>query len=237
MRLFLLLALTACAPRTAPPVDAAAAAPAATEAPPAGLNDRFIAPDLDVAEWSSRFERPEREVYGYRQPIVDALGLAPSQAVADIGAGTGAYLDPLAAAVGTDGAVYAVELSPVFVAHLNERVAATGLAHVHVVQSTPTATNLPDASVDLAILVDVYHHLDDPGALLADLARAMRPGGRLALVEFHRIEGVSSPWILGHVKLSREEALAEIGGFGWSNPTAIPIAGLVDNYVVTFDAP
>lgn len=249
MRLLLLAALSACAGRPAALGDATVAtpeAPAATpeasaapsvDAPPTGLNDRFLAEDLDVARWTESFERPEREVYAYREAIVAALGLSPGMAVADVGAGTGAYVGPLADAVGPAGAVYAVELSPGFVQHLTERAAAAGLSQVRVVQSTDASTNLPDQSVDLAILVDVYHHLEQDQPFLADLARALRPGGRMVLVEFERIPGVSSEWVLGHVSLSQEEVQARLTGFGWGAPVELTPAGMTDNYVVAFTRP
>jgi len=243
--------LAACGPKAVPPPaepptpaavppavqDVAEASADPVNAAPTTRNDRFLAEDLNVDEWMERFERAEREVYAYHQPIVDTLGIATGMTVADIGAGTGAYIEPLATAVGTEGTVYAVELSPVFVAHLTERASDAGLTQVQVVQSTAAASHLPEDAVDLAILVDVYHHLDDDEAFLADVARALKPGGRLALVEFHRIPGVSSEWILGHVELSREEVVERLIGMGWTEPTDIPIDGLVDNYVLTLTVP
>lgn len=245
MHLHALLTLLACAARPAatPAAPAAAIPPtappavAAVDQPPQGLNDAFLAEDLDAQQWTQRFERPEREVYAYREQVVAALGLPPGAAVADVGAGTGAYVGPLAEAVGPQGTVYAVELSPGFVQHLAERAAAAGLTQVQVIQSTDAATNLPPESVDVAILVDVYHHLEQDEPFLADLARALRPDGRMVLVEFERIPGVSSDWILEHVALSQEEVQARLLGFGWRDPVELTPPGMTENYVLSVQRP
>ena len=77
-----------------------------------GANEKFLSPDLDVEEWIGRFENESREIFRRRRQIVEQLGLRPGMAVADVGAGTGLFVGPLARAVGPEGTVYAVEVSP-----------------------------------------------------------------------------------------------------------------------------
>ena len=86
-----------------------------------GINDAFLAEDLEVEEWVARFEVESREIYAERAAIVASLGLAPGATIADIGAGTGPFLAPFADAVGETGAVYAVEISLVGAANAEKR--------------------------------------------------------------------------------------------------------------------
>jgi SAM-dependent methyltransferase len=224
VRVALLLGLAACARRADPgPGDPS-------------NNDPFLAPDVDVAAWTSRFEQPEREVYAHREAIVDAFGLSPGDRVADVGAGTGAFTGPLAAAVGPSGKVYAVDISPAFVEHLAERAASNGLTWVQAVLGNSTTTTLPDDSVDTLVLVDTYHHLDDVEAALADFDRVLAPRGRLVIVEFERIPGVSSTWVLDHVDLGRDEVRAEVLRAGFRGGDVLPVEGVVENYVLLFRA-
>lgn len=198
----LVLALVACTP---PPAVSAGAEPA--------VNEPYRDPDYET--WVQRFERPGREVYDRRLDILTATGVAPGMTVADIGAGTGLFVRLFAKEVGPTGKVYAVDISRNFVDNVLRTAREQGLANVEGIVNTQTDTRLPPASIDLAFSSDAYHHFEQPQAMLASIRRALRPGGRLVVVDFRREPGRSSAWVLGHVRLGKDEAIREIeaGGF------------------------
>jgi predicted methyltransferase len=201
-----------------------------------GANDKFLAPDLDVEEWTKRFESESRELYRARTEIVDALGLSPGMAIADVGAGTGLFVGPFARRVGAQGSVYAVEVSQRFVAHLQERVEREGLAPVRVVQSTARSVELPEGSVDVAFLCDVYHHFEYPKPMLASLRDALRSGGALVVIDFERIPGKTRDWVMDHVRAGKAEFIAEIEAEGFELDREIAVEGLSENYMLRFRA-
>lgn len=202
-----------------------------------GANRHYLAPQVAVETWVQRFETESREVYAERHAIVAALDLAPGARVADVGAGTGLFVPLLAHAVGDAGRVFALDIAPAFVDHLRERVAAHGLDNVSVVTSAADAVPLPPASIDVAFLCNVYHHLEYPQSVLASLKRALAPGGRLVVVDFERIEGVSPRWILGHVRAGREVVAEEIARAGFLPAPAAHAGMLTRNYLLTFTRP
>jgi len=221
------LALACQAPDPYPaPVDEASVNP--------GINENYLAPDVDIAEWEGRFEVESREIFAQREAIVAALGIEPGMDVADIGAGTGVFQTPLAEAVGADGRVYSVDLVPAFVEHLRARAEATGLDQVEVVRCTERSVELEEGSIDLAFACDVYHHFEYPRSSLASIRRALRGDGRLIVVEFERIPGVSREFILDHVRAGKEVFRAEIEAAGFELLRELEIDGLEENYALEF---
>jgi ubiquinone/menaquinone biosynthesis C-methylase UbiE len=209
----------------------------ASESVAPGLNDRFTAPGLDVQEWAERFEVESREVYAARQAITDALTLQPGDVVADVGAGTGLFIPLFSAAVGNQGVVHAVDISESFITHLTERAASTGLTNVRTVLSEPADVMLAEDSVDVVFTSDTYHHFEYPTPTLQSIARALRPGGELIIVDFERIEGVSSDFILRHVRAPKEVVIAEIEAEGFRLVEEVTSVGLVENYMLRFVSP
>jgi SAM-dependent methyltransferase len=164
-----------------------------------GINDAYVK-DPSIKTWQARFERPDREIYAKREEIARMVALKPGQAVADIGAGTGFMSFLFAKQVGPTGKVYAVDLMPTFIAHIEERAKALGVRNVHAVKCGERDVGLPDESIDVAFGCDVYHHFEYPKTSMEALHRALKPGGEFVLVDFHRIPGRSSDWVLGHVR-------------------------------------
>jgi len=201
---------------------------------PRGINDPFLDEGLDVDAYVERFEGESRAVYAERHAIVDALALSPGQSIADIGAGTGFFSFLFADAVGREGRVYAVEISRPFLDHLRIESLGRGLAAVEVVEGSARSVALPPASTDLAFICDVYHHFEYPADSLASLHEAIRPGGALVLIDFHRVPGESPEWLLEHVRASREVFQAEIESAGFQFEEAIELPGLDDNYFLRF---
>lgn len=197
-----------------------------------GINDAFLADELDVSEWRERFEREGREVFRMRKEIVTAAGIRPGMAVADIGAGTGVFTSLLAGQTGSQGTVYAVEIVAEFLDLISQRAEAMDLQQVVPVLCTEKSVKLPEDSIDIAFLCDVYHHFEYPRTTMASIHHALRSDGELVLVEFRRIEGVSSDWILGHVRAGQEVFTAEIeaSGFELIEETEL----LEDSYYLRF---
>lgn len=134
------------------------------------------------AEW---LERPEREEEERTDLLLPLLKLKPGDAVADVGAGSGYFSWRMAKVVGAQGAVYAVEIQQEFLDLLMANMTKRGVAAiVKPTLGTVQDPKLPDASVDLILLVDVYHEFDYPYEMTRAMARALKPGGRLVFVEY-----------------------------------------------------
>jgi cyclopropane fatty-acyl-phospholipid synthase-like methyltransferase len=135
----------------------------------------------DPEKWAKSFDSPERAAWQKPDEVVKALALKPDARVADIGAGTGYFAVRLARAI-PQGTVFAVDLEPRMVAWLGQRAKSLGLANMRAVQGAAASPNLPER-VDLALLVNVYHHIDARPAYFAKLAASLRPGGRVAIID------------------------------------------------------
>ena len=224
------LSLAACQTRAgvAPPP----ATPAADPSVKPGANAEFLRTDLDVGPWVERLEKPGREIFDKRAAIVAATGVKKGQAVADIGAGTGLFTLLFAEAVGREGKVYAVDIAPRFIAHIEKRAHEAGVRNVEAVLTGERSVDLPPASVDLAFLCDTYHHFEHPRVSLGSIQRALRPGGELVVVDFKRVPGQSQPWVMEHVRAGQEQVTAEIEAAGFASLGEVAL--LKDNYLVRF---
>lgn len=213
-------------------VAACAGAPAEASVRP-GINDDFTDPTLDVDAMVQRFETESREIFARRAPIARAVGLREGMAVADVGAGTGLFVDFFARDVGPTGRVYAVEIAPRFVDLLRERAAVRGHRQVEAVLCTDRDVALPPGSVDVVFACDTYHHFEYPQSTLASIHRALRAGGELVLVDFERIPGQSRQWVLDHVRCGKEQVVHEVVGAGFELVEEVPV-GLRENYFLRF---
>jgi SAM-dependent methyltransferase len=149
------------------------------------VSGRVIAPVMGVAgaEW---LERPEREAEEAPSKAIKALKLQAGQVVADIGAGSGYYSIRMARAVGPAGKVYATDIQAGMLDILRRQAQRAGVDNVVPVLSAPDDPKLAAASLDLAIMVDVYHELAEPQAFVRRLRTALKPEGRLVLLEFRK---------------------------------------------------
>lgn len=129
-------------------------------------------------------ERPERQQEERPDLLLRELDLKPGMVAADVGAGTGYYTSRLARAVGDSGSVYAVDVQPEMLELLAANMARQGVGNFKPVLATPRDPRLPPRSVDLILLVDVYHELEYPREVLEKLVAALAPGGRIAFVEY-----------------------------------------------------
>jgi ubiquinone/menaquinone biosynthesis C-methylase UbiE len=171
-------------------------------------------------------------VYVQRERIVRELRLLSGATVADVGAGTGAFTTLLAEAVGPRGTVYAVDIVPEFLLHIRKRVAQAGLTNVQTVLCGERSVSLPPNSTDVVFLCDAYHHLEYPLQTLASLRDALRLGGELVVIDFRRIEGESSDWVMEHVRAGQEEVMREIQAAGFRQVEELDF--LEKNYFLRF---
>lgn len=132
------------------------------------------------ADWLERNNRQQEENTAL---AISKMPLTATSVVADIGAGTGYYTFRIAKKV-PQGKVFAVEVQDEFVNYLNQKKKEQKQQNVQVIKGTETSPNLPDASVDLAFMVDVYHELLFPHEVLQALHKALKPGGKLLLLEY-----------------------------------------------------
>ena len=135
------------------------------------------------ADW---LERPERQAEENLEGALDAIGIRPGSTVADVGAGTGYVSIRMARRVGPAGKVYANDIKPEMLEMLDRNAAKAGLHNVETVLGTETDPKLPRAKIDLIMLVDVYHEFSQPQKMLEAIRRALKPEGRLVLLEYRK---------------------------------------------------
>jgi SAM-dependent methyltransferase len=157
-------------------------------APPGAPASAFPSPTRPVADivaprWS---DEDDRDDVGEFTRVVRLARIGRGQRVADIGAGDGYYVTRLSPLVGATGQVFGQDIIPDYLALLQQRVRREGLRNVQVVRGETHDPRLPTASVDVAIMIHMYHEIDQPFALLWNLATAMRPGGRLVILDLER---------------------------------------------------
>ncbi len=199
-----------------------------------GINEKFLDPGLKVAEWLKRFEVESREVFDARDAVLKACEIKPGMRVADVGAGTGLYTRLFANAVGENGWVYAVDINPRFLEHIQARAKTENQGNITTVLSPEDSVSLAPASVDLIFLCDTYHHFEYPHKTVASIAKALKPGGHLILIDFERIEGTSSDWTMGHVRAGKEVFQKEIEASGLVLGEDLKVDGLKENYFLRF---
>jgi predicted methyltransferase len=168
----------------------------------------------DVKYWSSVFDDPARDKWQKPKELVASLAIPRGGVVADLGAGTGYFSRYLSAAVGPDGTVLAVETEANLVVHLRERAVREKTRNVVPILASPNDPRLPAGLVDLILVVDTYHHIDDRRTYARALRRYLRPGGRVAVVDWQKRELPVGP-DMGH-KLAREQVLDEMQASGFT---------------------
>jgi predicted methyltransferase len=195
--LFACLALAlACAPSRTP------APPASQIAPPPASHRTASQPQRQPAqvfghEHAQWLEREGREESERPDEVIAAMSLHDGDIVAEIGCGTGFFSRRLARAVGSQGKVYAEDIQPEMLSLLQEYAAKDGDANIVTVLGTTTDPKLPKGQMDWILLVDVYHEFQEPAPMLAKIREALKPGGRVALVEYraedHTADHISTP--------------------------------------------
>ncbi len=198
-------------------------------ATPDGIGKVYMGREISqVMGWQGAawLEREEREREERTDLLLPMLEIKSGMAVADVGAGSGYFARRIAARVGPGGAVYAVDVQPEMVRMLEALARQPGLGQIKPVQGSATAVKLAAASIDLALMVDVYHELEFPYEVLASIVQALKPGGRVVFVEY-RAEDANVPIKQLH-KMSEAQVRAEaarhaltwertVGGLPWQH--------------------
>jgi predicted methyltransferase len=178
-----------------------------------GINEEYD--DPDVPAFVDRFEQAGREIFDRRHEIVAACRIRPGSTVADVGAGTGLFTRLFAPLVGERGRVYAVDTCEDFIDHVRATCALRGLKNVRGVVSAPESVGLPATSIDLAFICDTYHHFEYPFRMMHSIHEALKPGGKVVVVDYQREPGVSPEWVLRHVRAGRDTVVQEMESCGF----------------------
>ncbi len=165
----------------------------------------------DAEKWAKRFDDPQRDAWQKPREVIDALKLAPDTVIADIGSGTGYFAVRFAQAV-PQGRVLGVDTEPGMVKYLNARAQREGLKNIQSINATPGDARLPEKA-DLIILVDVYHHIDKREAYFKQLQASLKPGGRLAVIDF-RLDSPEGPPV--SARIAPERVKKELAGAGYA---------------------
>lgn len=197
-----------------------------------GINDPFRKPD--VKAFVERFEGESREIFEKRVAIAKACQIKPGMIVADIGAGTGLFTRMFAREVGPKGRVLAVDISREFLEHIEKTAKDQELANIKTVLGADASPRLPENSVDLVFICDTYHHFEYPRSMLKEIRAAIRPGGRMVLIDFIRVPGTSRAWILDHVRAGQDVVEAELASSGFRKVSETK-GVLKENYIVVFE--
>ncbi len=196
-----------------------------------GINDNFQNPDVE--KYIERFEGESRSIFAHRHDIIQALDLKPGMAVGDIGAGTGFFSLLISDAVGAEGKVYSVDIAKNFIDHIKTISAEHGKRNIEGIVCSERSADLPAQSIDLAFICDTYHHFEYPHDTMASIHAALKPGGKLVIVDFIRVEGRSNDWTLNHVRCGMGGVIDEVqqAGFEFVEKKAVPMD---DQYVIVF---
>ena len=197
-----------------------------------GINDQFRKPD--VAKFVERFEGESREVFDKREKVMEALAIRPGMAVADVGAGTGLYTRLFSRAVGGKGKVVAVDIAREFLDHIEKTAKDQKLENITTILGKDVSTELPPSSVDLVYICDTYHHFEYPARVLDSIHKGLKEGGKLVVIDFIREPGVSSEWVMGHVRAGQAVVEKEITQAGFRKLDEKK--GLMkENYLIIFE--
>jgi ubiquinone/menaquinone biosynthesis C-methylase UbiE len=201
---------------------------------PRAMNKKFTDPNADVQKFVKQFENEGRDVYAKRREITRTVGLHAGDAVADIGAGTGLFTELFATEVGPKGRVYAVDIGPVFVKYIDQQAKRHGFDRIiKTVLNKEDSTELPAGSIDVAFVCDTYHHFERPAKMLASIHRALRPGGRLVIVDFD-LRKESGDFVKKRARAAKEVYFREIAAAGFQQVATKNAPKIKDNFYAEF---
>ena len=196
-----------------------------------GINDTFR--DPNVQEFVERFEIESREVFAKRKEIVATLKIKEGSTVADIGSGTGLFTRLFSDAVGPEGHVIAVDIAQNFLDYIAKTARESNRKNIQTLLCTAESTNLMKDSIDVAFICDTYHHFEFPLKTMRSLHAALKPNGRVFVIDFKRIEGESTEWTMNHVRAGQEVFEKEILSCGFKK-VAEHKETLKENYFLEF---
>jgi ubiquinone/menaquinone biosynthesis C-methylase UbiE len=167
---------------------------------------------------ATEMEHPVRRSIERTPELVASFGIRPGDSVADIGTGAGYLLTYLVAATGPRGHVYAEDIYPDFFDLVQRKITANRWNNITAILGDEKDPKLESGSVDIAVILDTYHHLNYPAEMLAGVRRALKPGGRLVIVDFYRSRkhpGATDADLRSHVRADRDEVIREVSERGF----------------------
>lgn len=167
----------------------------------------------DPKAYMKALEDPKRDDYQKPHEVLTALNIKPGEVIADIGAGTGYFTFKLAHHVGNKGKVYAVDVSPDMIKHINRRIRDSKAANVTAMLAENDDPLLPDQSVNRFFICDVWHHIDDQKKYLAQMKKMLKPGGEVVMIDFHKKELPFGPPM--QMKIAREDLIKQLESNGF----------------------
>jgi arsenite methyltransferase len=167
----------------------------------------------DPKSYIGALEDPKRDAYQKPHEVLTALNIKPGEVIADIGAGSGYFSLRLAHFVGDKGKVYAVDVSPDMVRHLNRRIRETKASNVVTILADNDDPLLPDRSVNRFFICDVWHHVDNQTKYLSLMKKMLKPGGEIVMIDFHKKELPFGPPM--QMKIAREDLIKQMEANGF----------------------
>jgi ubiquinone/menaquinone biosynthesis C-methylase UbiE len=167
----------------------------------------------DSKAYIAHLEDPGRDAYQKPQEVVTALNIKQGEVIADLGAGSGYFTFRLAQAVGETGRVYAVDVSPDMILHLNRRVRDLNLKNVATILCAPDDPLLADASVNRFFICDTWHHINGHANYLALLKRMLKPSGEVIMIDFKKAKTPVGPPM--EIRIAREDLVREMEANGF----------------------
>ncbi len=167
----------------------------------------------DPQAYIGALEDPKRDAYQKPHEVIHALDLKSGEVIADIGAGSGYFAFHLARHVGEKGKVYAVDISPDMILHLNRRIRDTKTANIVSILADPDDPLLTDVSVNRFFFSDSWHHIDNQTKYLALMKKMLKPGGEVVMIDFHKKELPVGPPM--RMKIAREDLIKQLETNGY----------------------
>ncbi len=167
----------------------------------------------DPKAYIGSLEDPKRDAYQKPDEVIAALALKPGEVIADIGAGSGYFSFRLAHHVGDKGRVYAVDVSPDMILHINRRTRELKVNNVLSILADPDDPLLPDLSIDRFFFCDSWHHIDNQKKYLSSIKRMLKPGGQVAMIDFHKRDLPVGPPL--KMKIAREDVIEQMESNGF----------------------
>lgn len=167
----------------------------------------------DPKAYIALLEDPKRDTYQKPHEVISALKLREGEVIADIGAGSGYFTFRLARHVGSQGRVYAVDVSPDMIVHVNRRVRDLKVSNVVTVLSPPDDPLLPDASIDRFVICDTWHHIPGHPQYLSLLKKMLKPGGQVIMIDFRKEKTPVGPPV--EMRIARDELVREMESNGF----------------------
>lgn len=161
----------------------------------------------DSKAYIALLEDPARDAYQKPHEVLMALKVQEGERIADIGAGAGYFSFRFANHVGATGGVYAVDINPDMILHMNRRIRDLGLQNVQTILAPPDDPLLPDHSVDRFFICETWHHIDNHPRYLGLMRRMLKPGGQVIIIDFHKRETPVGP--PQEMRVSREDVVRE----------------------------